>query len=114
LKFPKIHLLQQLEEARESEKNKWLQFNNKTNKKQVCTIKFFFFLSRFHIRSLPQIVKQQSIFQSPDSVAGRVGVGTLGPSSTKPEENEAIKRNIQLNQTKYFIKNTSGSRKTNL
>lgn len=84
--------LQQLEDMRESEKNKWLQFNSKTNKKQI--------------------VKQQSIFQSPDTPAGRVGVGTLmGSSATKPEENEAIKRNIQLNQTKYFIKNTSGSRK---
>jgi hypothetical protein len=75
-----------LEDLRESEKNKWLQFNSKTNKKQI--------------------VKQQSIFQSPDTVVGRVGVGTLmGSSATKPEaDNEAIKRNIQTNQTKYFIK----------
>lgn len=30
----------QLEEARESEKNKWLQFNNKTSKKQVIILNF--------------------------------------------------------------------------
>lgn len=74
---------------RESEKNKWLQFNSKTNKKSI--------------------VKQQSIFQSP--LTGRVGVGTLGPSTAKAEEASVLKRNIQTNQTKYFIKNTSGSKK---
>lgn len=49
----------ELEEEREVEKNKWLQFNNKASKKQM--------------------VKTQSIFQSPE-VGGRVGVGTCGIS----------------------------------
>lgn len=49
-----------LEEERESEKNKWLNFNSKASKKQM--------------------VKTQSIFQSPDTVSGRVGVGTCGIS----------------------------------
>jgi survival-of-motor-neuron-related-splicing factor 30 len=49
----------QLEEERETEKNKWLQFNSK--KKQM-------------------VKSHQSIFQSPDTVAGRVGVGTCGIS----------------------------------
>jgi hypothetical protein len=78
---------------RESEKNKWLQFNSKTNKKSI--------------------VKQQSIFQSPVGATGRVGVGTLGTSTAAKTEEASvlIKRNIQTNQTKYFIKNTSGSKK---
>ncbi len=47
----------ELEEEREKEKNKWLSFNNKTSKKSI--------------------IKTQSIFQSPDTPTGRVGIGTL-------------------------------------
>lgn len=47
----------ELEEEREKEKNKWLNFNNKAAKKTM--------------------VKTQSIFQSPDTPSGRVGIGTL-------------------------------------
>jgi survival-of-motor-neuron-related-splicing factor 30 len=54
-KLKKQARLVELEEEREKEKNKWLNFTAKTNKKQIN--------------------KQQSIFQSqPD---GRVGIGTL-------------------------------------
>lgn len=47
-----------MEETREGDKNSWLKFNQKTEKKQ-------------------KVVKK-SIFQTPDSVYGRVGVGTCG------------------------------------
>jgi survival of motor neuron-related-splicing factor 30 len=59
-KLKKQARMAELEEERETEKNKWLQFNCKTSKKQM--------------------VKTHSIFQSPESVAGRVGVGTCGIS----------------------------------
>ncbi|XP_033157577.1 survival of motor neuron-related-splicing factor 30 isoform X1 [Drosophila mauritiana] len=47
-----------LEEERESDKNKWLNFNTKNQKKNG--------------------MKARSIFASPDNVSGRVGVGTCG------------------------------------
>ncbi|KAH8295274.1 hypothetical protein KR018_009464, partial [Drosophila ironensis] len=47
-----------LEEERESDKNKWLNFTNKNQKKQG--------------------IKVKSIFASPDNVIGRVGIGTCG------------------------------------
>lgn len=59
-KLKKQARMEELEQEREVEKNKWLQFNNKASKKQMT--------------------KTQSIFQSPDTVAGRVGVGTCGIS----------------------------------
>lgn len=59
-KLKKQQRMAELEEERETEKNKWLSFNNKSSKKQMA--------------------KTQSIFQSPDTVAGRVGVGTCGIS----------------------------------
>lgn len=59
-KLKKQQRMAELEEERESEKNKWLSFNSKTSKKQL--------------------VKAQSIFQSPDTPQGRVGVGTCGIS----------------------------------
>lgn len=59
-KLKKQQRMEELEQEREVEKNKWLQFNNKASKKQMT--------------------KTQSIFQSPDTVAGRVGVGTCGIS----------------------------------
>lgn len=57
-KLKKQQRMVELEEERETEKNKWLQFQNKTGKKEK--------------------VKNHSIFQSPDNVQGRVGVGTCG------------------------------------
>lgn len=50
----------ELEEEREKEKNKWLNFTSKSNKKAL--------------------IKTQSIFQSPDTPTGRVGIGTLKPN----------------------------------
>ncbi|KPU79118.1 uncharacterized protein Dana_GF27062, isoform B [Drosophila ananassae] len=47
-----------LEEERESDKNKWLHFTSKNQKKQGMKVK--------------------SIFASPDNVSGRVGIGTCG------------------------------------
>lgn len=52
----------ELEEERESEKKKWLNFTTKASKSKKL----------FH--------KQKSIFASPDSVNGRVGIGTCGIS----------------------------------
>ncbi|XP_019641648.1 PREDICTED: survival of motor neuron-related-splicing factor 30-like [Branchiostoma belcheri] len=53
--------LKEIEEAREQEKNKWQDFNNKA----------------FHKGNKKGKVKK-SIFASPESVDGRVGVGTCG------------------------------------
>jgi survival of motor neuron-related-splicing factor 30 len=58
--------LKELEEEREVEKNKWLTFTTKNSKKSA--------------------IKPKSIFASPDTVAGRVGIGTCGVSG-KPMTN---------------------------
>ncbi|KAJ1531805.1 hypothetical protein ONE63_000459 [Megalurothrips usitatus] len=55
-KQKKLQRFKQLEEERETEKNKWLAFA--TKKKGGCL--------------------KKSIFASPESVAGRVGIGTCG------------------------------------
>ncbi|XP_034252988.1 survival of motor neuron-related-splicing factor 30 [Thrips palmi] len=55
-KQKKIQRFQELEEARETEKNKWLAFA--TKKKGGCL--------------------KKSIFASPESTSGRVGIGTCG------------------------------------
>lgn len=54
----------ELEEAREKDKNKWKQFNQKAAHKGL--------------KGATTLVKQKSIFKSPDSVEGKVGVGTCG------------------------------------
>lgn len=56
-----------LEEAREKDKNKWKQFNAKAANKGL--------------KGATTLIKQNSIFKSPDSVQGRVGVGTCGINS---------------------------------
>lgn len=66
-KLKKQARLAELEEEREKEKNKWLQFNTKANKKQL--------------------IKQTSIFQSPESVTGRVGIGTIGKTDVQLPNN---------------------------
>ncbi|KAI5754440.1 hypothetical protein M8J77_008638 [Diaphorina citri] len=58
-KQKKLQRFKQLEEERESEKKKWINFHNKTSKKGIS---------------------KKSIFASPDTVAGRVGIGTCGVS----------------------------------
>lgn len=50
----------EIDEERETEKNKWLNFTTKATKKSSTKIK--------------------SIFASPDNVNGRVGIGTCGVS----------------------------------
>lgn len=50
-----------LEEEREQDKNKWLNFTTKNTKKSGQ-------------------IKVKSIFASPDNVNGRVGIGTCGVS----------------------------------
>ncbi|XP_041975449.1 survival of motor neuron-related-splicing factor 30 isoform X1 [Aricia agestis] len=59
-KQKKQQRFKQIEEERESEKNKWLSFHNKSLKKSG--------------------VKGKSIFASPDNLTGRVGIGTCGIS----------------------------------
>ncbi|XKL61884.1 hypothetical protein PGB90_001717 [Kerria lacca] len=56
-KLKKQMRFKQLEEERETEKNKWLMFSSKTYKKGMS---------------------KKSIFASPDNVNGRVGIGTCG------------------------------------
>lgn len=66
-----------LEEEREQDKNKWLNFTSKTSKKA----------GRPH----------ESIFASPDNVNGRVGIGTCGVSGkemTKYSYGEKYRKGI--------------------
>ncbi|KAL1465459.1 hypothetical protein WDU94_005032 [Cyamophila willieti] len=58
-KMKKQQRFKQLEEERESEKKKWINFHAKTSKKGLV---------------------KKSIFASPDTVSGRVGIGTCGMS----------------------------------
>ncbi|KAJ8736400.1 hypothetical protein PYW08_007056 [Mythimna loreyi] len=59
-KQKKQQRFKQIEEERESEKNKWLNFHTKAAKKPG--------------------VRTKSIFASPDNLTGRVGIGTCGIS----------------------------------
>ncbi|CAH0405416.1 unnamed protein product [Chilo suppressalis] len=59
-KQKKQQRFKQIEEERETEKNKWLNFHSKAAKKPG--------------------VRNKSIFASPDNLAGRVGIGTCGIS----------------------------------
>ncbi|CAH2238213.1 survival of motor neuron-related-splicing factor 30 [Pararge aegeria] len=59
-KQKKQQRFKQIEEERESEKNKWLSFHSKAAKKPG--------------------VRAKSIFASPDNLTGRVGIGTCGIS----------------------------------
>lgn len=59
-KQKKQQRFKQIEEERESEKNKWLSFHTKASKKPG--------------------VRTKSIFASPDNLTGRVGIGTCGIS----------------------------------
>ncbi|XP_050348370.1 survival of motor neuron-related-splicing factor 30 [Nymphalis io] len=59
-KQKKQQRFKQIEEERETEKNKWLTFHSKASKKTG--------------------VRTKSIFASPDNLTGRVGIGTCGIS----------------------------------
>lgn len=59
-KQKKQQRFKQIEEERETEKNKWLTFHTKASRKPG--------------------VKNKSIFASPDNLTGRVGIGTCGIS----------------------------------
>ncbi|KAF5278199.1 hypothetical protein FQA39_LY18387 [Lamprigera yunnana] len=61
-KAKKMQRFKELEEERETEKKKWLAFTTKASKNKKVG------------------VKNKSIFASPDSVNGRVGIGTCGIS----------------------------------
>ncbi|RZC34995.1 SMN domain containing protein [Asbolus verrucosus] len=61
-KLKKQQRFKELEEERETEKNKWLAFTNKAAKTKKSGL------------------KNKSIFASPESVNGRVGIGTCGIS----------------------------------
>lgn len=60
-KQKKLQRFKELEEVREQDKNKWLNFKTKSGKKAGT-------------------VKIKSIFASPENVNGRVGIGTCGVS----------------------------------
>lgn len=60
-KAKKQQRFKDLEEEREQDKNKWLNFSTKNTKKSGQA-------------------KAKSIFASPDNVNGRVGIGTCGVS----------------------------------
>ncbi|XP_014356129.2 survival of motor neuron-related-splicing factor 30 [Papilio machaon] len=59
-KQKKQQRFKQIEEERETDKNKWLSFHSKASKKPG--------------------VRTKSIFASPDNLSGRVGIGTCGIS----------------------------------
>ncbi|XP_017768705.1 PREDICTED: survival of motor neuron-related-splicing factor 30 [Nicrophorus vespilloides] len=61
-KQKKIQRFKEIEEERECEKNKWIAFTSKASKSKKAG------------------VKAKSIFASPESVTGRVGIGTCGIS----------------------------------
>ncbi|CAH1376134.1 hypothetical protein MTP99_017512 [Tenebrio molitor] len=61
-KLKKQQRFKELEEERETEKNKWLAFTSKATKTKKSGL------------------KNKSIFASPESVNGRVGIGTCGIS----------------------------------
>lgn len=63
-KQKKQQRFKELEEERETEKNKWLNFNAKAVKSKKPGVS----------------LKAKSIFASPESVTGRVGIGTCGMS----------------------------------
>ncbi|XP_074597575.1 survival of motor neuron-related-splicing factor 30 [Brevipalpus obovatus] len=67
--------LKDLEEEREKEKNKWKQFNVKAGNR--------------HLKGATTLAKKQSIFKSPDTVEGKVGVGTCGIAG-KPMTNFVV------------------------
>lgn len=58
-KQKKLQRFKELEEEREQDKNKWLNFKTKSTKKTNA-------------------IKIKSIFASPENVNGRVGIGTCG------------------------------------
>lgn len=60
-KQKKVQRFKEMEEERETDKNKWLNFKTKATKKTGS-------------------IKIKSIFASPDNVNGRVGIGTCGVS----------------------------------
>lgn len=104
--------MKELEQEREDQKSKWQQFNNKAyskNKKgQVsnrglsCLIDqltlFCFFTMRLTVHSFVGFFLQvkRSIFASPESVNGKVGVGTCGIAD-KPmtQYNDTSKYNVR-------------------
>uniref|UniRef100_A0A336LZR9 Survival of motor neuron-related-splicing factor 30 n=1 Tax=Culicoides sonorensis TaxID=179676 RepID=A0A336LZR9_CULSO len=76
-KQKKLERLKDIEASREQEKNKWLNFAAKSSKKHPGTSK--------------------SIFASPESVTGRVGIGTCGISGkgmTKYVEGEKYRKGL--------------------
>lgn len=79
-KLKKQQRLAELEEEREKEKNKWLSFTSKSSKKQL--------------------VKTQSIFQSPDTVDGRVGIGTLKTKTDAPLPNNFQTTRLDIHKRK--------------
>lgn len=75
-KQKKQQRFKELEEERESEKKKWLAFTTKASKSKKIGL------------------KGKSIFASPDSVSGRVGIGTCGISG-KPMTEFAVAGKLQ-------------------
>ncbi|XP_015785767.1 survival of motor neuron-related-splicing factor 30 [Tetranychus urticae] len=71
----KQNRIKELEEEREKEKSKWQQFNQKAVNK--------------HLKGASSLAKKQSIFKSPDTVEGKVGVGTCGIAG-KPMTNFVV------------------------
>lgn len=82
-KQKKIQRFKELEEERESEKNKWLAFATK-----VCIFskgnKISVLITWLLLSCFPVFLQKKggclkkSIFASPESVSGRVGIGTCG------------------------------------
>jgi len=74
-KAKKLARFKELEEEREVEKNKWLAFASKATKSKKVGVN-----------------KGKSIFASPDSVNGRVGIGTCGISGKPMTEFSTVEK----------------------
>ena len=80
----KLSRLKELEDEREKEKNKWQQFNAKVSiyrirfESSFLTFTLFIQAMTKHLKGATTLTKKQSIFKSPETVEGKVGVGTCG------------------------------------
>lgn len=86
-KQKKLQRFKELEEERESEKNKWIAFSTKVKKSQFNlellsyqTMLKTNLLDIFTSQTTKKGVVKKSIFATPENVNGRVGIGTCGVS----------------------------------
>ncbi|XP_062520851.1 survival of motor neuron-related-splicing factor 30-like [Corticium candelabrum] len=83
----KAQRIKEIEDEREKEKSRWKQFTTKAGRQKGTSL------------SSKQNIQKKSIFASPDTVNGRVGVGTCGVGGkemTQFSQPESYRREAQL------------------